>query len=164
MAVQKVLQIHGQDRMQHPTVLGGVAGAAWRLPPWTGSWTGSVRNPSAGSAICAMAGGIGAASGSAAGEQAPRNASLRVSQVGEPGYCRVPVFSDQGAAAGTPATGLSAGVPRPAWARCNHAGRPDQLSLSCRKPDAVRRLRRFRLSSSRLRRSGPSCSVSKLLD
>ena len=51
-----------------------------RLSPWTDSCgTGSAQNPSAVSAICAIARGIGAASGCAGGEQVPRNASLWLS-------------------------------------------------------------------------------------
>ena len=41
---------------------------------WTGSWTGSPDNPSAASAICAIARAIGAASACAAAARTPRNA------------------------------------------------------------------------------------------
>jgi hypothetical protein len=72
--------------MQNPTSDVAVEARCRGLPSWTGSWTGAAQNPSAVSAIRAVARGIGAARGHAAGEQAPRNLQLNataVSAIGE---------------------------------------------------------------------------------
>ena len=94
-----------------------------RLPPWTGSWTGSAQNPSAVSAICAIDGGIVAASGSAAGEHAPRNASLLVSQ---PGLAELRCSRDQGGACGAagPAPAPPSGLGGPGRRTPGHRRRP----------------------------------------
>jgi hypothetical protein len=49
----------GRHALAEPSIKG--------LRPWTGSWTGPAQNPRAASAIRAIARGIGAASGHAAG-------------------------------------------------------------------------------------------------
>jgi hypothetical protein len=65
--------VESRERSGHVADRMGPSFRAWT---WTGSWTGSPDTPSATSAIDAMACAIVAASGPAAQEHAPRNASL----------------------------------------------------------------------------------------